>query len=332
MNGFNSLIGQPQAVELLTQVIAQNRLVPAYLFVGSSGVGRSLAAQCFIELLLQEGRKHLVNSSLETEREQSIKHRVAMRNHPDLLWVEPTYLHQGKLLSATEALAAGLKRRAPPQIRLEQVREIGKFVGRPALESMRSVVVLEAAETMAEGAANGLLKTLEEPGKSILILIAPSVDSLLPTLVSRCAKIPFYRLSNTEMAEILTQKGYSHICHHSEVMAMAQGSPGQAIACWEQLQNIPPELLERVKKRPHNLRESLELAAEIGRSLDTQGQLWLVDYLQNFYWQQYQSQGFPNDNGQSTIAVLLLEKARQYLIAYAQPRLVWECTLMAIAN
>jgi hypothetical protein len=95
-----------------------------------------------------------------------MQNRVRQRNHPDLLWVEPTYMNQGKRLSTKEAEEAGLKRKAPPQIRLEQVREIGEFLSRPPLEAGRSVVVLEQAETMGEGAANGLLKTLEEPGKA----------------------------------------------------------------------------------------------------------------------------------------------------------------------
>lgn len=52
-----------------------------------------------------------------------------------------------------------------------------------------------------------LLKTLEEPGKVTLILIAPSPESVLPTLVSRCQKIPFYRLDNAAMKQVLTQTG-----------------------------------------------------------------------------------------------------------------------------
>lgn len=333
MDAFSDLIGQAQAVEILSRVITKNRIAPAYLFVGIPGVGRSLAARFFSELLLQPTRKNLINSSDKNAHKQSIKHRVEMRNHPDLLWVEPTYLHQGKLLSAAEA-AAGLQRRAPPQIRLEQVREISQFVSRPAWESLRSVVVLEAAETMAEGAANGLLKTLEEPGKSVLILIAPSVDSLLSTLVSRCAKIPFFRLSNTDMIQVLNKTGYGEICRHADIIAMAQGSPGQAIACWEQLQTISPELLAKVKKPPQSLRESLELAAEISRSLDTQAQLWLVDYLQHSYWEQYHNQGVNGNNSLPPIPGLLhqLEQAKKHLMAYVQPRLVWECTLMAIAK
>ena len=57
---------------------------------------------------------------------------------------------------------------------------------------------------MAESPANALLKTLEEPGKATLILIAPDPNSLLTTLVSRCQKIQFYPLSQADLSTILT--------------------------------------------------------------------------------------------------------------------------------
>lgn len=89
-----------------------------------------------------------------------------------MLWIAPTYSHQGKLLSAAEATAAGVKRKAPPQIRIEQIREISQFLSRPPLLGDRAVIVIEQAQTMVEGAANALLKTLEEPGKATIIPIA----------------------------------------------------------------------------------------------------------------------------------------------------------------
>jgi len=251
---------------------------------------------------------------------------VRQRNHPDLLWVEPTYMNQGKRLSTKEAEEAGLKRKAPPQIRLEQVREISEFLSRPPLEAARSVVVLEQAETMGEGAANGLLKTLEEPGKAALILIAPTVEVLLPTLISRCQKIQFSRLNPQAMGQVLQQAGFAEILSHSEVMGMAQGSPGEAIAIWQQLQLIPDDLLQKVKQLPQNLRSALELAKEIDKTLDTESQLWLIDYLQHCYWQQFLAGGI------SRSPLEPLEKARQYLLNYVQPRLVWECTLMGICQ
>jgi DNA polymerase-3 subunit delta' len=311
---FPTLLGQDQAIALLKGAIAANRIAPAYLFAGPSGVGRSLAARTFIELLFC--------TDIPTEKQPSVQRRLRQGNHPDVLWVEPTYLHNGTRLSATEASQKGLQRKAPPQIRLEQIREITQFLGRSALEASRKVVVLEQAETMAEAAANALLKTLEEPGRATLILIAPSTESLLPTLVSRCQRIPFYRLAKEDMETVLRETGHEEILKESSVLAIAQGRPGEAIAAFEQLQAIPDTLLAQLSKLPNSPRKALELAKEIDKTLDTQAQLWLVNYLQHSYWQSRSSPGI----------IQQLEQARKYLLSYAQPRLVWEVTLLELSQ
>ncbi|WP_250122066.1 DNA polymerase III subunit delta' [Chroococcidiopsis sp. CCMEE 29] len=318
MNYFAPLVGQTQAVELLTQAVIQNRVAPAYLFTGADGVGRSLAARCFVE--------YLFCAHIPAFKQQQVQHRLQLGNHPDLLWVQPTYLHQGQRLSATEAAAAGLKRKAPPAIRIEQIREIAQFLSRSPLEAPRSVVVLEQAETMAEAAANALLKTLEEPGKATLILIAPAAEALLPTLVSRCQRIPFYRLNPDAMAQVLRQTSHGEILSQPSVLAIAQGSPGEAIASWQQLQAIPADLLQSITQLPKSLGDALELARQIDKTLDTAAQLWLVDYLQHSYWQQFLLGAIERSPLEQ------LEKARRYLLSYAQPRLVWEVTLLELSQ
>jgi DNA polymerase-3 subunit delta' len=312
-DAFKAILGQPQAVELLRCTVAKERLAPGYLFVGSEGIGRRLTAQAFASLILTQWAKTPHPSSLAGTTQ-----RVHQGNHPDLLWVAPTYPHQGQLITAAEAEALGVKRRTPPQIRLEQVRDIARFLSRPPLESHRSVIVVEDADTMAEAAANGLLKTLEEPGRATLILIATSVDSLLPTIVSRCQRIPFYRLSTEVMATVLMKGGYDEILNHPELLDLAQGSPGVAIAHWQQLDAIPPELLETVTQRPKSLRHALELAKQIDHDLSNEAQLWLLEYLQHSYWRQYRQHSLLQS----------LEQARRFLLSYAQPRLVWEVTLL----
>ncbi|GAB4437113.1 MAG: DNA polymerase III subunit delta' [Cyanobacteria bacterium J069] len=310
---FADLVGQPQAVELMLSALRRDRIAPAYLFAGPAGVGRSLAALSFAERLLASDP----HQPFSAARQQ----RIAQRNHPDFLWIEPTYLHQGKRLSAAEAAAQGVKRRSPPQIRLEQIRAIATFLSRPPLEAPRAVVVLDDAHTMAEAAANGLLKTLEEPGRATLILIAPSIESLLPTLVSRCQRIPFRRLSSEDLAQVLTRLGQTEILQHPEILALAQGSPGEAIAQWQQLQAISPDLLQETLQVPTSLRAALELARKIDQNLDLEAQLWLVDYLQQAYWRSHQP----------AVYLERLEAARRHLLGYVQPRLVWEVTLMDIA-
>jgi DNA polymerase III subunit delta' len=315
MTQFSSaLLGQTQAVELLTQSVIKQRLAPAYLFYGADGIGKSLAARCFIESIFCD--------RIPEQDRALIAQKLRQGNHPDVLWVAPTYKHQDKLLTAAEATAAGVKKKAPPQIRIEQIREIGQFLARPPLLGLRSVIAIEHAETMPEGAANALLKTLEEPGKATIIAIASSVESLLPTIVSRCQRIQFQRLDRVLMVEILTKLGKSEILDRPEILGLAQGSPGAAIALWEQLQTLPIDLIDRVTKLPLTRRQGLELAIEIDRDLDSSEQLWLVDYLQYTYWQKYR---IPQ-------TIELLEQTRSQLLAYVQPRLVWECTLLKLSG
>ncbi|WP_310423566.1 DNA polymerase III subunit delta' [Chamaesiphon sp. VAR_48_metabat_135_sub] len=315
MTQFSSaLLGQTQAVELLTQSIVKQRLAPAYLFYGADGIGKSLAARCFIESICCD--------RIPEHNQALITQKLRQGNHPDVLWVAPTYKHQDKLLSAAEATAAGIKKKAPPQIRIEQIREIGQFLARPPLLGLRSVIAIEHAETMPEGAANALLKTLEEPGKATIIAIASSVESLLPTIVSRCQRIQFQRLDRALMVEILTKLGRTEILDRPEILGLAQGSPGAAIALWEQLQTLPIDLIDRLTKLPLTRRQGLELAIEIDRDLDSSAQLWLVDYLQYIYWQKYR---VPQ-------TIELLEQTRSQLLAYVQPRLVWECTFLKLGS
>jgi DNA polymerase III subunit delta' len=92
MNFFAPLIGQPQAVELLTQAITQNRIAPAYLFTGVDGIGRSLAARCFI--------KQLFCQHLPTIEPTLIQNRLTQAIQSDVLWVQPTYLYQGQLYNS----------------------------------------------------------------------------------------------------------------------------------------------------------------------------------------------------------------------------------------
>lgn len=310
MDSFSPLIGQPQAVELLRQAVSQNRVAPAYLFAGTDGIGRSLAARCFVEHMFCQ------------ETAESTQNRLQTGNHPDFLLVQPTYQYQGELFTPDQATEKGIKRKAPPIIRLEQIRAITEFLSRPPLSAPRNVVVLSQAETMAEAAANALLKTLEEPGQATLILIAPAPDSLLPTLVSRCQKIPFYRLDASAIAQVLTDAGHGEILQQPTILSLAAGSPGMAIAAYEQLQNIPSDLLQAATQLPQTYRDALELAKNIDKALDTDSQLWLVDYLQQSYWQQ-----------SSQVNVIeQLENARKALVCYAQPRLVWECTLLSFVN
>ena len=99
---FDRLVGQETAIALLNRAVAQERIAPAYLFAGPDGVGRRLAAEQLVELLFSQSP-----SPARSEDTDTLRRRIHQRNHPDLLWVEPTYLHQGNLLTVAEAQEKG---------------------------------------------------------------------------------------------------------------------------------------------------------------------------------------------------------------------------------
>lgn len=334
---FGPLVGHEKTKTMLTQAVVQQKIAPAYLFAGPEGVGRSLAARCFAQLIFAGG-------SDDPAIHDGIAHRIAQGNHPDLLWVEPTFLHQGKTFTAQQAEEAGLKRKTAPQIRLSQVRDIARFVSRPPLEASRSLVVIEQAETMAEAAANGLLKTLEEPGQATLILLAPSFESLLSTLVSRSHGLLFAALGEAQLRQVLNQLNQNELLESTAMVTLAEGSPGRAIAQWERLQTMPAEIMTALEQIPQWLggsgspKAALTLAALVTKELDMPGQVWLMNYLQYQLWQgvvgSHESGWQLSPSARATVAKHLesLEESRRMLLRYVQPLLVWEVWLLGLID
>lgn len=315
---FADLVGQPQAVALLTAALERRRLAPAYLFVGPDGVGRRLAALRLFEGVLAGGAAGSV----------PLRRRLAEGNHPDLLWVEPTHLHQGRLVTASEAEAQGLSRRSPPQLRLEQVREVTRFLARRPVEGERSLVVLETAEAMAEAAANALLKTLEEPGHGLLVLLTATPDRLLATIRSRCQAIPFARLPPALVRQVLEGLPALEGAQEDgaagaepdppELLELAAGSPGALLRHRRHWRSLPDGLADRLLALGREPMEALGLARDLSEALDGEQQLWLLNWWQLQLWR-----------GRHELAPLQrIEQLRSHLLAYVQPRLAWEVALL----
>jgi len=313
---FAGLLGQPQAVQLLEACLAQGRLAPAYLFAGPEGVGRALAARRFGEGICGAG----------LAGDAGLRRRLEQGNHPDLLWVEPTYTDKGQLVPASQARQAGLQKKGLPQLRLEQIREVGRFLGRPPLESPRSVVVLEGAERMAEAAANALLKTLEEPGLGLLILLTAAPERLLSTIISRCQRIPFRPLATAQLEAVLAglpapdgEPGPG-APEPIELLEMAAGSPGALLEVRRRWRELPVALVEGLQGLPREPMGALGLARDIAEALDTEQQLWLLGWWQLKLWRLAQDP-WPQRR---------LEQLRRHLNGNVQPRLAWEVALLEL--
>ena len=315
---FGDLQGQPLAQRLLVAALENRRLAPAYLFSGPDGVGRRLAALRFLEGLLGGG------DAAPRERR-----RLEERNHPDLLWVEPTYNHQGRLIPRSEAESMGVSRRTPPQVRLEQIRDLSRFLARQPLQSPRGLVILEQPEAMAEGAANALLKTLEEPGHGLLILLSAAPERLLTTIRSRCQQIRFTRLSEACMHSVLAQlpdeqgeQALSMAASHPELLSLAAGSPGALLEHVRVWMTIPEELKQRLQMLPTTPLQALALARDVSEQLEGDQQLWLINWWQQNLWTTYQQPA----------RLQRLDRLRQHLLSFVQPRLAWEVALLNLID
>ena len=333
---FAGLLGQEAAVRLLEASLARRRLAPAYLFVGADGVGRRLAALRFLEGVLSSPERCLEGDPL-------LRRRLAQGNHPDLLWVEPTYSHQGQLVPVSRAEAEGVNRRSAPQLRLEQVREVSRFLARRPLESERCLVVLEGVEAMAEAAANALLKTLEEPGGGLLVLITAAPEQLLSTIRSRCQAIPFARLSpelvqrvldalpppqvevsrSADAPEEVSESAPAAVLPDPpELIDLAAGSPGALLAHRLQWRSLPAGLADRMRALGPDPVEALHLARDLTEALDGEQQLWLLGWWQWALWRSHAQVG-PQRR---------LERLRGHLRSFVQPRLAWEVALLELAE
>lgn len=154
---MQGVIGHDWAVQRLRQAIVNGQLAQSHLFVGPPSVGKAALALATAQELL----------SREASDPQRAAHLVAQRRHPDLTWVAPE--HEGDA------------------IKVDVVRELLHTLALAPVEGRHRVAVIDDAHLMSDSGKNAILKTLEEPNPAvILILIAPSVDTVLPTISSRC--------------------------------------------------------------------------------------------------------------------------------------------------
>ena len=315
MNYFKNIHGQDLAIQILKSAISKEHISPAYLFSGPEGVGRKKTAKIFTQTILDRN----------FEREGT-KRKIENNNHPDLLWIEPSYLFQGKLISQAKVKLDNLSIKSTPQIRLNQIKEIIDFLGKKPLESERNIVIIEDIEKMNESASNALLKTLEEPNSGLFILITERPEKLLSTIRSRCQIVPFIRLEDIQVDNIIQKlevvNEIDEIPHVNirELITFSNGSPGLYLKNLRFWLEITISLRQKLEMKLNSHIEVLKLAKEITDELNIEQQLWLINFQQNRIW----------ERKKDSIIVKKLEDLRKQLLTYVQPRLAWEVTLLEI--
>ncbi len=188
----------------LFELIERGQLPHAILIHGPAGTGRRLLALSIVARLLDtptgDGEAALGPGVLVDEESAPM--------HPDFRLVQP-----------------------PPDKRVipvDRVRELIEFLGLTPHQSGHKAVLLNPAHAMNRHAANSLLKTLEEPpGSSVILLVTDSLSRLTPTIVSRCQRVRVAMPAPKEALDWLAARAPG--ADWTEALALAAGAPVRAL-------------------------------------------------------------------------------------------------------
>lgn len=169
---FDEVIGQEHIVRVLKNQIANNTVGHAYLFCGTRGTGKTTMARLLAKA---------VNCTSDGER-------------PCGCCDNCLSIKDGSFIDMIEIDAASNNG-------VESVREIRDSVNYPASIGRRKVYIIDEVHMLSTAAFNALLKTLEEPPEGIMFILATTDPQKLPqTILSRCMRFNFRRVSETQLA------------------------------------------------------------------------------------------------------------------------------------
>ncbi len=177
------------------------------------------------------GRKGVGKSAfaLAAARELVAEERIPQPagNHPDILYLS----HPPKNDTEAKKAAEGKPYELARNIKIDQIRKLQQRLNTRPTMGARRAVIIDPADDMEPGAANALLKSLEEPPQgTFFILIAHRIGRLLPTIRSRCRVLNFPRVSDTDMEAVLARESPQASGEmRAAAIAAASGSPGAAI-------------------------------------------------------------------------------------------------------
>lgn len=173
---FSDLVGQESIVDTLKNALDSGKLSHAYLFTGPRGTGKTSTARLLAKTLNCTNRK---NGEPCNECEQCRE------------------ITAGNSFNVIEIDAASNRG-------IDSIRELReKVMVRPA-QGKYKIYILDEAHMLTTEAFNALLKTLEEPPEhAIFVMATTDVHKMLPTVLSRCQRFDFKRITTRQIVEHL---------------------------------------------------------------------------------------------------------------------------------
>ena len=172
---FEGVAGQKAIVQTLNNAIKQNKIAHAYLFCGPRGTGKTSIAKIFAKML-----------NCENHSESPCGHcqnciDFQKGTHPDVIEID-----------------------AASNNGVDEVRNLIEKVKYAPIEGKYKVYIIDEVHMMSTGAFNALLKTIEEPPAHVVFIFATTEPhKVLPTIISRCQRYDFHKVSVQDMKERL---------------------------------------------------------------------------------------------------------------------------------
>lgn len=262
---FHDIIGHEHPIAALRASVANGRLAHAYLFHGEASIGKRLTAVRFTQALNCERAPN--RGDLDACGSCRSCRQIMAQTHPDFFIIEPD------------------PEQATPQIKIEQVREIEHQVMYRPLIGARKICLIDEADRMTIGAANALLKTLEEPPDHSLFLLITSRPAALPaTIRSRCQALRFTTPARTQVEAALILQRAMPPAEARFLAMVSEGRIGEALTLdVKDLRARQKELLDLVQ--PQSLQSttailsSAEAIAKADRAQDVLG--WLARWIRD---------------------------------------------------
>ena len=173
-NGFDTLIGQKHVVEILKNSIKEQKLAHAYLFSGPRGTGKTSTARILAKSVNCLDNKNGIAC-------EKCENCLSFNGNPDIIEID-----------------------AASNNGVDEIRELINNVKIMPTSLKYKVYIIDEVHMLSQSAFNALLLTLEEPPEHVIFILATTnLESVPITIVSRCQRFEFHRITDKDIVERL---------------------------------------------------------------------------------------------------------------------------------
>jgi DNA polymerase-3 subunit delta' len=324
------MYGQDAAVAALRQALTSDRLAHTYLFTGPEGVGKATLARRLVAALLCEA---------EPVARPCLECRACLRTEagetPDV-----ERIAVGGVCDEGGPAHRDHSTDGSTRIRICQVRRLERVANLTPFHAPRRIFIIDTADDLQREAGHALLKTLEEPPSSVLlILLATDVDELLPTVRSRCQELALTPMPHSALVAALRERPGLDATTAEELATEARGRYGLAV----RLHTDPSLRMLRETAAADALRlasagrnERLDYAATVAARWSKE-RMSVLDALDTWRWWWHERLLEASRGGapllrctpaEAVRALQAVQQTREHLLANTNPQLALEVMML----